>query len=50
VGINETLWYVLVARVFSLARARTAYGAAKRWVDCAFGGLIAALGLKLVTT
>lgn len=50
VGINEALWYVVVARVFSLARARAAYGAAKRWVDRVFGGLIAALGLKIAAT
>jgi threonine/homoserine/homoserine lactone efflux protein len=47
---DETLWYLLVARVFSLARARAAYAAAKRWVDRAFGGLIAAFGLKIAAT
>ena len=48
--VNETLWYVLVARLFSLGRARSAYAAAKRWIDRAFGGLIAALGLRIATT
>ena len=38
------------ARVFSLARARAAYAAAKAWVDRAFGALIAAFGLKLAAT
>ena len=45
--VDETLWYVLVGRVFSLGRARAAYGRAKAWVDRAFGSLIAAFGVKI---
>ena len=45
--VDETMWYVLVARVFSLGRARAAYGRAKHVVDRAFGGLIAAFGVKI---
>jgi threonine/homoserine/homoserine lactone efflux protein len=45
--VDETLWYVLVARVFSLRHARAAYGRAKATVDRVFGGLIAAFGLKI---
>ncbi len=45
--VDETLWYVLVARVFSLRRARAAYVRAKAWVDRAFGALIAAFGVKI---
>jgi threonine/homoserine/homoserine lactone efflux protein len=45
--IDETLWYALVARVFSLGHARAAYGRAKVTVDRVFGGLIAAFGLKI---
>jgi threonine/homoserine/homoserine lactone efflux protein len=45
--LDETLWYSLVARVFSLARPRAAYGRAKTAVDRAFGGVIAAFGLKI---
>lgn len=45
--LNETLWYVLVARVFSLPRARTAYQRLKAWIDRAFGTLLAALGLRI---
>jgi threonine/homoserine/homoserine lactone efflux protein len=48
--LDETLWYLVVARVFSLARARAAYTAAKGWVDRAFGGLIAAFGLRVAAT
>jgi threonine/homoserine/homoserine lactone efflux protein len=48
--LNETLWYLVVARVFSLARARAAYAGAKGWVDRAFGGLMAAFGLRLAVT
>ncbi|MFO1210935.1 MAG: LysE family translocator [Amaricoccus sp.] len=46
-AVDETLWYMLVARVFSLARARAAYGRAKASVDRVFGALIAAFGLKI---
>lgn len=48
--VQETLWYVLVARLFSLARARSAYGRFKTHVDRAFGGLIAALAAKIALT
>lgn len=44
---NETLWYILVARVFSLPRARELYGRAKAWIDRTFGGLLALLGLRI---
>ena len=43
----ETLWYVLVARVFSLPRARDAYGRAKTWTDRGMGAILGALGLKV---
>lgn len=45
--INETLWYMLVARVFSGARARTTYMRLKTGINRAFGALIAAFGLKI---
>ena len=45
--LDETLWYALVARFFSLPRARAAYGRAKTAVDRLFGGLIAAFGIKI---
>lgn len=44
---NETLWYILVARVFSLPRARAGYAKAKTAVDRCFGVLIAAFGVKI---
>jgi threonine/homoserine/homoserine lactone efflux protein len=47
IWLNETLWYVLVGRVFSLERARRLYAAAKGWIDRAFGGLIAGFGLRI---
>lgn len=50
VFVNETLWYVVVARAFSLRRARDAYLGAKRWLDRAFGALLAALALKIGLT
>ncbi len=48
--LNETIWYVVVARVFSLPRARAAYINAKVWIDRCFGTLIAAFGLKIALT
>lgn len=45
--LNETLWYVVVARVFSLPRARAAYIGLKSSVDRTFGALIAIFGLKI---
>lgn len=44
---NELLWYVVVARLFSLPRPRAAYGRAKTWIDRGLGGLIAAFGAKI---
>jgi threonine/homoserine/homoserine lactone efflux protein len=50
VFLNETTWYVIVARLFSLPRPRAAYAALKSWMDRSFGALIAALGLKIALT
>lgn len=43
----ETLWYVLVAGLFSTTRARRAYGRAKRWLDRAMGAILGALGIRV---
>jgi|TARA_R110000787_G_scaffold275529_2_gene384122 threonine/homoserine/homoserine lactone efflux protein len=48
--LNETLWYLIVARVFSLPRPRAAYSRAKAWIDRGFGTLLALLGLKIALT
>ncbi|RVV98838.1 LysE family translocator [Mesobaculum littorinae] len=45
--VNETLWYVLVARLLSTGRARAAYTRAKATIDRLFGGLIAMFGLRI---
>ena len=50
VFLNETLWYILVARLFSLPAPRAAYARAKAWIDRAFGGFLALLGLKIALT
>ena len=44
---NETLWYLIVARIFSLPRPRALYARAKAWIDRLFGTLIAGFGLKI---
>ena len=43
----ETAWYLAVAWIFSLPRARAAYGKAKTGLDRTFGGLLGALGAKV---
>ncbi len=50
VFVNEVGWYILVARVFSLPRARHAYLRLKTGIDRGFGALIAAFGLKIGLT
>lgn len=45
--INETLWYGLVARLFSAPQARAVYARIKTGIDRAFGGLLAALAAKI---
>ena len=46
--LDEMLWYAFVGRVFSLARVRALYARAKRWIDRAFGALIAAFGIRII--
>jgi threonine/homoserine/homoserine lactone efflux protein len=45
--LDEMLWYAFVGRVFSLAHVRAIYGRAKRWIDRAFGAMIAAFGIRI---
>ena len=45
--IFETSWNIIVARIFSLDRTRTAYISLKTIIDRAFGGMLALLGAKV---
>lgn len=45
--LNETVWNIVVARIFSLDRARARYISLKTIIDRCFGGLLALLGLKV---
>ncbi|MEI4470192.1 LysE family transporter [Frigidibacter sp. MR17.24] len=47
VAMNEFVWTALVARVFAAPRVRAGYARLKAVIDRCFGGLLAALGLKL---
>lgn len=47
---NETIWNIVVARIFSLDRTRTRYISLKTVIDRCFGGMLALLGLKLAAT
>ena len=46
----ETTWNTVVARIFSFQSTRRAYTGAKSWIDRAFGGLLAALGVIIALT
>ena len=47
---NETLWNILVARIFSFDRSRRGYISLKSIIDRGFGGLLALLGAKIAAT
>ena len=46
----EAAWYLVVARVFSLPKARAGYARIKTAADRAFGGALAALGIGVAAT
>lgn len=48
--LAETVWNSLVARIFSLDRTRARYISLKTVIDRAFGGCLAALGVKIAAT
>lgn len=48
--LNETIWNILVARIFSLDRTRARYISLKTVIDRSFGSLLALLGLKVALT
>ncbi|MGB8811928.1 MAG: LysE family transporter [Paracoccaceae bacterium] len=50
VFLNETLWNILVARIFSFDRTKRGYISLKSVIDRAFGGLLALLGVKIAAT
>lgn len=50
VFLNEALWNILVARIFSFERTRSGYINLKTIIDRGFGGMLAILGLKIAAT
>jgi threonine/homoserine/homoserine lactone efflux protein len=48
VAFNEFCWFALLALLFSAGPARLAYRRAKAWIDRVMGGVLAALGLRLI--
>ncbi len=50
VFLNETIWNILVARIFSFERSKTTYISLKTVIDRSFGGLLALLGVKIAAT
>ncbi|QUS35208.1 LysE family translocator [Falsirhodobacter algicola] len=47
VFLNETLWNMLVVRIFSLEKVRRGYIRLKSILDRVFGGLFALLGIRI---
>ena len=47
---NETVWNILVARIFSTSATRARYISLKTIIDRSFGGLLAVLGLRVALT
>lgn len=47
---NETIWNILVARIFSTSATRARYISLKTIIDRSFGGLLALLGVKVALT
>lgn len=50
VMVNETIWNILVARIFSTSTTRARYISLKCIIDRSFGGLLALLGLKVAVS
>ena len=50
VMLNETIWNILVARIFSTSTTRARYISLKCTIDRSFGGLLALLGLKVAVS
>lgn len=50
VFLNEILFNLLIARLFSLDRTRRAYARLKTVIDRCFGGILALLSLKIAAT
>jgi RhtB (resistance to homoserine/threonine) family protein len=48
IALDEVVWYSIVALIFSSAPAQAVYVRAKRWIDRAFGGFLALIGLRLL--
>lgn len=48
--LNDFLWNVIVARLFSFDRSRAAYLSLKTAIDRSFGGILGLLGLKVALT
>lgn len=48
VAVNEFTWFALLALVFSGGPARAFYRRAKFWIDRVMGGVLGALGLRLI--
>ena len=46
----ELIWYVVVSLLLSTAAPRAAYLHHKKWLDRIAGGVMAALGGKLLTS
>ncbi|MEM1301890.1 MAG: LysE family transporter [Pseudomonadota bacterium] len=46
----ESSWYACIGLAFASPPARRIYGRAKTWIDRAFGGVLAAMGLRIMVS
>ena len=50
VFLNETVWNIIVARIFSFDRTKRGYISLKSLIDRVFGAVLALLGIKIALT
>ena len=48
IALISTVWHIVLATLFSNARVQVAYGRAKGWINRITGGLLVALGCRLL--
>ena len=48
--VVESSWYAILGAAFASTPARAMYGRAKTWIDRAFGGVLTAMGLRIMVS
>jgi threonine/homoserine/homoserine lactone efflux protein len=50
VGLQETLWYTVVAFIFSRPRVQAAYRRARNWIERTLGAVLIGIGVRIIAT